>query len=77
MRAYVLIETAMGRAAAVARELPALKFTGVTLTSSDVVTGPYDLIALVESNDLDALAQFVGTGIQGIEGVQRTVTCVS
>jgi DNA-binding Lrp family transcriptional regulator len=77
MRAYVLIETSMGRAAAVASELPGLMFPGVTLTSSDVVTGPYDLIALVESNDLDALAQFVGTGIQSIQGVQRTVTCVS
>jgi DNA-binding Lrp family transcriptional regulator len=77
MRAYVLIETEMGCTAAVARELPSLTFAGVTLTSSDVVTGPYDLIALVESKDLDALAQFVGTGIQGIEGVQRTVTCVA
>jgi DNA-binding Lrp family transcriptional regulator len=77
VRAYVLIETSMGRASAVARALRSLNVHGVTLTSADVVTGPYDLIAQVESNDLDALAQFVGTGIQGIEGVQRTVTCVS
>ena len=67
----------MGRAAAVAAALPSLASNGVTLTSAEVVTGPYDLIAQVESNDLDALAQFVGNRIQSIEGVQRTVTCVS
>jgi uncharacterized protein with GYD domain len=67
----------MGRAAAVAAALPDIVFDGVTLTSSEVVTGPYDLIAQIESDDLDALARFVSTGIQGIEGVQRTVTCVS
>ena len=67
----------MGRAAAVAGALPSLNFDRVTLTSSDVVTGPYDLIAQIESDDLDALARYVSNGIQGIEGVQRTVTCVS
>jgi DNA-binding Lrp family transcriptional regulator len=77
VRAYVLIETTMGRAAAVAAALPALDGNGVTLTSAEVVTGPYDLIAHVESNDLDAIARFVGNRIQSIEGVQRTVTCVS
>jgi uncharacterized protein with GYD domain len=77
LRAYVLIETAMGRAAAVSQELPTIALSGVRLTSSDIVTGPYDLIAQVESDDLDALARFVSNGIQGIDGVQRTVTCVS
>jgi DNA-binding Lrp family transcriptional regulator len=77
VRAYVLIETTMGRAAAVAAALPGLVGNGVTLTSAEVVTGPYDLIAQVESDDLDAIAQFVGNRIQAIDGVQRTVTCVS
>jgi DNA-binding Lrp family transcriptional regulator len=77
VRAYVLIETTMGRAAAVARALPGVTSESVQLISAEVVTGPYDLIAQIESDDLDAVARFVSYGIQGIDGVQRTVTCVS
>ncbi|MCH8050418.1 MAG: Lrp/AsnC ligand binding domain-containing protein [Chloroflexi bacterium] len=40
------------------------------------MSGPFDLIALLESPDRDGLGRAVTQGIQQISGVRRTVTCV-
>jgi hypothetical protein len=40
------------------------------------MSGPFDVIVLLESPDLDGLGLAVAEGIQKIWGVQRTVTCV-
>jgi len=44
--------------------------------SVETVTGPYDIIAQVEFGDLDKLGMAVAEGIQRVEGVQRTTTCL-
>jgi len=69
--AYILIQTEVGKAAAVAAEVGAID--GVV--SSEDVTGPYDVIARAESNDLDDLGKMVVSRVQMIDGITRTLTC--
>ncbi len=72
-KAYILIETAVGKTRDVATSLKALG--GVETVDS--VTGPYDIIAVVNAPDLNDVGDLVTRGIQSITGVQRTVTCFS
>ena len=47
------------------------------ILSADVVTGSYDVIALIETADMTAMADIVTGQVQGIRGVMRTITCVT
>jgi len=76
MRAYVLIESAVGKASGVADGVRKLSFGDAKVVSVDAVTGPFDVIALLESDDLDKLGRAITDGIQQVEGVQRTTTCL-
>jgi DNA-binding Lrp family transcriptional regulator len=69
--AYILIQTDVGRAADVAREVAAIE--GV-VTSEDV-TGPYDVIVRAEAPTMDDLGRLVVSRVQMIEGITRTLTC--
>ena len=72
-KAYILIETAVGKSRNVASELRNL--TGVETV--DPVTGPYDIIAVVGAPDLNAVGDLVTSQIHTISGIVRTVTCLS
>jgi DNA-binding Lrp family transcriptional regulator len=72
-KAYILIETAVGKSRDVSSELRSL--TGVETV--DPVTGPYDIIAVVAANDLNAVGDLVTSQIHTIDGIVRTVTCLS
>ena len=72
-RAFILIETQVGRTKQVAETLRS--FRGVE--SADVVTGQFDVIALVEVQDLREMADLITARVQGIRGVMRTITCVA
>ena len=72
-RAYILIETRVGEARNV---LNALRAMG-NVSESDIITGTYDLIALAEADDMVALVELVTAQVQGIPGVERTITCVA
>jgi DNA-binding Lrp family transcriptional regulator len=50
------------------------KLSGVC--SVHLVTGPYDIIALVEGKDPAAIGKLVMAKIQAVDGVGRTITCV-
>jgi DNA-binding Lrp family transcriptional regulator len=76
MRAYVLIECAVGKANEVARGVNAISFSDTKVVSVDAVTGPFDVITLLESDDLDKMGRAITDGIQQVEGVQRTTTCL-
>ena len=76
VRAYILIECDAARAGAVSGGLKHLAVTHARVLSADTTTGPFDLIVLLESPDLDGLGRAVTEGIQKISGVRRTVTCV-
>jgi DNA-binding Lrp family transcriptional regulator len=69
--AYILIQTEVGRASHVTREI-----SGISgINQVDGVTGPYDVIARGEAVDLDELAKAIVMPIQSVEGVTRTLTC--
>lgn len=72
-KAYILIETAVGKSRDVSSELQSLK--GVETV--DPVTGPYDIIAVVAASDLNAVGDLVTSQIHTIDGIVRTVTCLS
>ena len=72
-RAYILIETKVGQA----REVLASLRTMGNVTSADIITGAYDLIALAEAEDMVALVDLVTARVQNIGGVERTITCVA
>lgn len=76
MRGYVLIESAVGRASEVAKGMKELHLDDATVVSVDVVTGPFDVITLIESDDLDKLGRAITDSIQQVDGVQRTTTCL-
>jgi DNA-binding Lrp family transcriptional regulator len=71
VRAYVLIQTEVGKAAAVARQIGDLE----GIVSADDVTGPYDVIATAEAGSVDDLGKMVVSRVQMIEGITRTLTC--
>ncbi len=76
VRAYILIECAVGTARRVHSGLQRLAVADARILSADTATGPFDVIALVESEDLDRLGPAVTEGIQRLQGVKRTNTCL-
>ncbi len=71
-KAYVLIETVAGRNPEVVSALRGLPHISLV----DVVTGPYDIIAVVEADSLAEVGSVVTERLQLIPGVARTVTCL-
>jgi DNA-binding Lrp family transcriptional regulator len=76
VRAYILIECEAARSGAVSGGLRHLAVAHAKVLSSDTMSGPFDVIVLLESPDLDGLGRAVAEGVQKISGVRRTVTCV-
>jgi len=72
VRAYVLIEMAAGHS----RELVNTLKERHGVRNVDRVTGPYDVIAELEAEDIDALSELVTGEVHPITGVMRTITCV-
>ena len=72
-KAFVLIETVVGKNKDVVSALKQLN--GVK--SVDVVTGPYDIIAVVEGETLNDIGEVVTNKIHPIGGISRTVTCLA
>ena len=72
-RAYLLVETAVGKTREVAGTLAGLE----GIESVDVVTGPYDIIAVINTSDMAVVGNLVTGHIHTVPGVVRTVTCVA
>jgi DNA-binding Lrp family transcriptional regulator len=71
VQAYILVQTEVGKAAVVAREIQKIK--GVTLAED--VTGPYDVIVRAEARSVDELGKLVVAKVQAVDGITRTLTC--
>ena len=71
-KAFILVETAVGNTKEVVTILSKLK----GLTSVDPVTGPYDIIAVIETADLNDIGEIITDKIHSIPGISRTVTCL-
>jgi DNA-binding Lrp family transcriptional regulator len=72
-KAYLLVETAVGKTRDVANTLRELN----GIETVDVVTGPYDIIAVISGDDMSVVGNLVTEGIHTVPGVVRTVTCVA
>ena len=70
--AYIMIKSSPGAESDIFSKIK--KINGVKKVHT--ITGPYDLIAYVESKDLDILGKTVTSRIQNLKGVSDTMTCV-
>ncbi|MBU0573380.1 MAG: Lrp/AsnC ligand binding domain-containing protein [Candidatus Margulisiibacteriota bacterium] len=71
--AYILIEAMPGKAIELynlGKSLPGVR-------EIHMVTGPYDLIAFVEADDLKAMGEMIVKKIQATGFVARTLTCIT
>ena len=71
--AYILIETAAGKAAAVSDALNSLE----EVVNVDAVIGPYDIIAVTNTEGQNTVVDLVISKVQVIPGIVRTVTCLA
>jgi len=69
--AYILIQTEVGKAAQVAKDI--IDITGVQ--QAQAVTGPYVVIVRAEAQNIDELGQLVVARMQAVAGITRTLTC--
>jgi DNA-binding Lrp family transcriptional regulator len=71
--AYILIRAEADKTKSAFDTLTKLKGVKVAHT----VTGPFDIILLVEAKTLHELGDVILTKIRGVEGISRTMTCVT
>jgi DNA-binding Lrp family transcriptional regulator len=71
-KAYVLIETQVGRTKQVVDTIR--KLPGVVLVDS--VTGPYDAIAVIQAETLNDIGALIVEKVHPVAGISRTVTCL-
>ena len=72
-KAYVLIETEVGKTKEVAEVIRKTK----GIVSVDAVTGPYDAIVIIEGRTLNEIGDLVTGKVHPIPGISRTVTCLA
>jgi DNA-binding Lrp family transcriptional regulator len=72
-KAYVLIEVDAGQIAAVLAALRAIP--GVV--AADPVTGPHDVILVIETDDQRTIGRILMDSIHTTPGVKRTITCLA
>ena len=73
VKAYVLIEAKVGSST---RLMKTLK-DNPSVVSASRVTGPYDVIAVVQEEDLGRIHDLVTEQIHHLDGVLRTTTSVA
>jgi DNA-binding Lrp family transcriptional regulator len=71
VQAYILIQTEVGKASAVAEVIS--KIDGVM--QAEDVTGPYDVIVRAQADTVDDLGRMVVAKVQQVDGITRTLTC--
>ena len=72
-RAYILIETAVGSTSHVADELRKID----QMIAVDMVTGPFDIIAVVEADNLVDIGGIVSTKMHRVGGIVKTITSLA
>ena len=72
-KAYVLIEAQVGKTKQVVEAIQ--KLQGVV--SVDIVTGPYDAIAIVQGETLNDIGDLIVGKVHPIAGISRTVTSLA
>ena len=72
-KAFILIEAVVGKTKEVVDGLRQAE--GVK--SVDTVTGPYDVIAIIEAETLNEIGDIVTQKVHPVPGISRTVTCLA
>lgn len=70
MKAYVLINASPGKAIDIARAIHGQP----GIAAADAITGEYDVVAVCEAPDVNAMGQLIVDRIQKTEGVFKTIT---
>lgn len=73
MKAYILIEIRTGEIHQVIQHLRRVE--GVK--EVNMTFGPYDAIAVVEADDVNAIGRIMASSIQPIPGIIKTLTCLA
>lgn len=70
MKAYVLINASPGKAIEIAHRIQGQP----GIAAADAITGEYDVVAVCEAPDVNAMGQLIVDRIQKTEGVFKTIT---
>lgn len=73
MKAYVLINVRAGEVRDVVRQTRKLD----SVVEAHMTFGPFDVVAVVNAEDLKDLGHMIASEIQPIPGVMETLTCVA
>jgi DNA-binding Lrp family transcriptional regulator len=71
-KAFILIETVVGKNRDVVARIQQIK----GIKSADSVTGPYDVVAVIEADSTTEIGDIITSKLHTIDGVYRTVTCL-
>ena len=73
VKAYLLLETQVGKTVEVVKNIRRLQ----AVISADLVTGPYDIIAIVQGETLSDVGHLITAKFGSINGVTKAVTCAA
>ena len=71
LKAYILINTKIGKTTDVAKQLRKMS----EVKRLDIIMGPYDIIAEIETDSHDSLSHIVMNKLQDIDAIKHTMTC--
>ena len=73
MKAYVMINIRPGNVKEVVRRLR----EAAHVLEANMTFGPYDAVAVIESDNLSGLGTLIASTIQPMPGVEQTLTCLA
>lgn len=73
MKAYVLINIRTGDVKEVVGHLRRVE----SIVEANMTFGPYDAVAVIETDDINSVGAILANAIQPIPGVLETLTCLA
>ena len=73
MKAYVLVNIRTGDVKEVVKQLRRIS----KVTEANMTFGPYDAVAVIETDDINSVGDILANEIQPIPGVLETLTCLA
>ena len=73
MKAYVLVNIRTGAVKEVVKNLRRVD----SIVEANMTFGPYDAVAVIETEDINSVGAILANEIQPIPGVLETLTCLA
>lgn len=73
VKAYILIELMAGHSSRIVQTLN----SNHSVIEADRVTGPYDVIAVIEAANLEEVSSVISRDIHSLKGIVHTTTSIS